>query len=451
MSRTSSRSRWLAAFGLRTSAQRGWVLYDWANSAMVTIIITAVFPIFFTQYSSAGIPSDTATFRFSIATTLGLAIIAIAAPVLGAIADNAPVKKKLLAAFLVLGVLSVAGMFFLVQGDWATAAVLFVLANVGANGSFVFYDALLPHVADRDEIDRVSTAGYAMGYVGGGLLLAVCLLLIRNPAWLGIPTGPDVAPELTALPARLSFLAVAVWWAVFSIPLFRNVPEPKLRGEPARSVSAALTGGLRQLVQTFRSLRRFRQALLMLVAFLIYNDGIGTIIRLAVIYGTELKIDSSVLIGTIVMVQFVGIPCAFGFGFLARWIGPKAAIFIGLVVYMGIAVLGYFMSHGAHFILLGILVGMVQGGTQALSRSLFASMIPRHQSGEFFGLFAVFEKFAGIFGPALFAIIVGLTGSSRHAILSVISFFVVGGLLLMFVDVEAGQSAAKRAEQEAGA
>ncbi len=443
-------SRWLALFGMGTPEQRSWVLYDWANSAMVTVIITAVFPIYFTQYSASELPAEAATFRFSVATTLGLVMIALAAPILGAMADNAPIKKKLLGAFLLLGLGAVAAMFFLPPGAWAAAAFLFVLANVGANGSFVFYDSLLPHIAGREEMDRVSTAGYALGYVGGGLVLAACLLVTQNPGWFGIPTGAEVDPRTAALPARLSFLAVALWWGVFSLPLFRYVPEPRPRGLQRRPLRQAVIAGIRQLFETFRSLRQFRQALLMLVAFLIYNDGIGTIIRLAAIYGTELKIDRSVLIGTIVLVQFVGIPCAFGFGFLARWIGAKTAILLGLVVYMGISVLGYLMSQPSHFLLLGILVGMVQGGTQALSRSLFASMIPRHQSGEFFGLFAVFEKFAGIFGPGLFAVIVGLTGSSRHAILSVIAFFVVGGALLLRVNVSAGQAAATMAEREAG-
>jgi UMF1 family MFS transporter len=442
----------LAKLGLRTKAQQAWAMYDWANSAMVTIIVTAVFPLFFSDYAAAGIPAETATFRHGVATTIGLAIIAVLAPVLGAMADHRAIKKRMLGTFMGVGVAAVVMMFFIGQGAWLFAAILFVIANVGASGSFVFYDALLPHVASRDEIDRVSMAGYAMGYVGGGLLLAACLAVILNPAWVGLPAGDDLSPEAASLPARLSFVAVGVWWVLFAIPLFRHVPEPEVRAlsdEERRqgSVRAAIS----RLGHTLHELRRYRNAFLMLLAFLIYNDGIGTIIRMAGIYGAELGIERGALIGSILLVQFVGIPFAFLFGALAGWIGTKRAIFLGLSVYAGISVVGFFMTTALHFFLLAILVGMVQGGTQGLSRSLFGSMIPRHESGEFFGLFAVFEKFAGIIGPAVFSLMILLTGSSRNAILSVIMFFVIGGLLLLLVDVEEGQKAAREAEARVGA
>jgi UMF1 family MFS transporter len=281
--------------------------------------------------------------------------------------------------------------------------------------------------------------------VGGGLLLAAVLAVIQNPAWLGVPANPS--PAQASLPPRLAFVAVAVWWLLFSLPLFRRVPEPAVRplSEAERSLGT-VRAGLARLGHTFRQLRAYRQALVMLVAFLIYNDGIGTIIRMATVYGTELGIDQTVMIAAIVIVQFVGIPFAFFFGTLAGWMGTKRAIFLGLAVYAGISVLGYYMTTAVHFMILAALVGMVQGGTQALSRSLFGSMIPAHASGEFFGLFAVFEKFAGIAGPAVFALMIALTGSSRGAVLSVIAFFVVGGALLMLVDVEDGRKAARAAE-----
>ncbi len=235
---------------------------------------------------------------------------------------------------------------------------------------------------------------------------------------------------------------------MFAIPLFRHVPEPAVRAlsEEERR-QGALQAAVSRLGRTFRELRRYRNAFVMLLAFLIYNDGIGTIIRMAGIYGTEIGIDRGALIGAIVLVQFVGIPFAFLFGGLAGWMGTKRAIFLGLTVYAGISIVGYFMTTATHFYILAILVGMVQGGTQALSRSLFGSMIPRHESGEFFGLFAVFEKFAGIAGPAVFSIMIATTGSSRNAILSIIVFFVVGGALLLLVDVEEGQKTAREAER----
>jgi UMF1 family MFS transporter len=378
-----------------------------------------------------------------VATTIGLVIIALLSPVLGTIADQAAAKKRFLAAFMALGVVAVGAMFFIERGDWVLASGLFILANIGVNGSFVFYDAFLPHIAREDEIDRVSTAGYALGYVGGGILLALNLAWIQKPEWFGLPHGEGLSPSQLTLPTRLAFLSVALWWVVFSIPFFRRVPEPPRHGTATR---VSVVAAFRNLGVTLRHLGQYRQALLMLVAFLIYNDGIGTIIRMAAVYGTEIGIPQSALIASILLVQFVGIPFAFLFGSLAGRIGAKRAIFIGLVAYGGISVLGYYMTTATHFLVLAILVGMVQGGTQALSRSLFASMIPKQQSAEFFGFFAVVEKFAGIFGPLIFAATLAISGSSRNALLSVIAFFVVGGALLHFVDVKEGQQAVRDLE-----
>jgi UMF1 family MFS transporter len=338
-------------------------------------------------------------------------------------------------------------MFFLRRGEIDLASALFMVALIGAAGSFVFYEALLPHIARPGEIDRVSTAGYAMGYVGGGVLLALNLAWIQKPAWFGLPSGPSLTESEATLPVRLAFASVAVWWLIFSLPLFRGVPEPLPRLEPDEHPGESpIRVAFVRLAETFRELRGYRQAFLMLVAFLIYNDGIQTVIKMATAYGTEIGIGQSALIGAILLVQFVGIPCSFLFGMLAGRIGAKQAIFLGLVAYTVISILGYFMENATHFFVLAGLVGMVQGGTQALSRSLFASMIPAHKSGEFFGFFSVFEKFAGIFGPLIFAGTIAATGSSRNAILSVIAFFAVGALVLTFVDIEEGRRAAAEAE-----
>ncbi len=433
--------------GLHRPELRAWALYDWANSAMVTTVVTAVFPIYFTAVACAGAAPAEATRRFAFATTAGLLLVAVLSPLLGTLADVRPVKKPMLGGFLALGVAATAALFVVQRGDWLLGAALFVLGNVGLNGSFVFYDSLLPHVARGDELDRVSTAGYAIGYIGGGLLLALNLAWIRHPGWFGLSSGPGLSPAEATLPARLAFLSVAAWWLLFSVPLFLRVKEPKLAETPPGASALRLTA--QRLGRTLGALRQHRQALLMLLAFLIYNDGIGTIIRMATAYGTEIGIGQGELIAAVLLVQFVGVPFAFLFGSLARWMGTKRAIFLGLAVYAGISVLGYYMRTAAHFFALAILVGMVQGGTQALSRSLFASLVPRHQSGEFFGFFSVTEKVAGILGPALFAVAITLAGSSRAAVLSVIAFFVVGGLLLLLVDVEEGQRAAREAESAA--
>ena len=431
----------LERLGLHRPELRAWALYDWANSAFMVTIVTAVFPIYFSSVAAADLDPATASFRFAITTTAALTFVALLAPVLGALADFAGIKKKMLGASVGLGVVATACMFFIQQGDWVLAALLFAFANIGVASSLVFADSLLPHIARPGELDRVSTAGYALGYLGGGLLLLVNLAWIQRPEAFGLGGA--------ALASRLSFVSVALWWAGFSIPLFRKVPEPVRTLEAdERAGESAIRASVVRLGETLRELRGYRQAFVMLLAFLIYNDGIGTIIRMATTFGTEIGLEQGDLIAAVVLVQFVGVPFAFVFGQLAARIGAKRAIFLSLVVYTVISVLAYGMTTATEFYALALLVGMVQGGSQALSRSLFASMVPRHKSAEFFGFFGVFEKFAGIVGPGVFAVMILLTGSSRGAILSLITFFVVGGLLLSRVDVGEGREAARRAEAD---
>jgi len=430
----------LARLGLHSPELRAWAMYDWANSAFLTTIIAGVFPIFFLSEAAATLDPAVAQSRFSWASTMAVAMVAVLSPLLGALADYKAAKKKFLALFLGIGVSSTAAMVFIHRGDWLLAATLFVLGNIGVIGSLVFYDSLLPHIARADEADRVSTAGYAIGYLGGGLLLALNLAWIVNPGAWGIPDASTAA--------RLSFASVAVWWLLFSVPLFLKVPEPARRLEPdeqpgGNAVAIAFT----RLRETLHDLRLFKQAFLLLVAFAVYNDGINTIIRMATSYGTLIGLQPTDLIPAILLVQFAGVPFAFLFGMLAGRIGAKRSILLALTVYTGISVLAYFMTTAVHFYLLAFLVATVQGGSQALSRSMFATMIPRHKSSEFFAFFGIFEKFTGVLGPAIFAFTVGSTGSGRLAILSMIGFFAVGGLLLARVDVAAGRRAARAAEE----
>jgi len=427
---------WLARVGLGRPELRAWSMYDWANSVFMTTGIL-IFPMYFADVVAADLEPAEATQRHALATTIALAITAALAPILGALADAAGLKKRFLGIFLGIGVTATAGLAGVGSGDWLLAATLFGLANVGVAGSLVFYESLLPHIAKHEEIDRVATAGYALGYLGGALPMALNILWLRWPERFGF-SGPEMA-------FRASFLFAAVWWAVFSIPLFRTVPEPP-RG--AGDGKVRLGTAVRRLAETFHELRGYKHAAIFLVAFVIYNDGIVTIIRMASIYGLEIGIDFGTLALALLLVQFVGIPFSFLFGAIADRIGPKQAIYIGLAVYTVIAIVGYRMTSAADFFTLAILVGTVQGGSQALSRSLFATMIPKQKSAEFFGFFGVFEKFAGIFGPFLFAGMISLTGSSRPAILGIIAFFVVGGALLAFVDVAEGRRAARAAEAQ---
>ncbi len=429
----------LERLGLHRPELRAWAMYDWANSAFITTVITAVFPIYYQKVAAAGVPQAVATSRHALTTTVALLVIAVLSPVLGALADYSAIKKRLLTAFLGLGVVSTAALFLVVEGDWLLASVLFALGNVGVLVSLTMYDSLLPHIASHAEIDRVSTAGYALGYVGGGILLGINVLMIQKPGLFGIP---DVG-----LATRLCFVTVALWWALFALPLLLRVPEPARRLEADETVGEnPLRVALTRLGETFGELRGYRQAFLLLLAVLIYNDGITTIYRMATIYGAEIGLPTAALISAILMVQFVGVPFAFLFGALAGRVGAKRAIFVGLVVYCGIGVFGFFIQSSWQFFTLAFAVATVQGGTQALSRSLFASMVPRHKSSEFFGFYGVAERFAAIFGPAIFFAVTSATGSSRNAVLAVVSFFVVGGLTLARVDVDAGRAHARAVE-----
>jgi UMF1 family MFS transporter len=434
----------LEKLGLHRPELRAWAMYDWGISAMQTVITTAVFPIYFIKVAAAGLPGSAATKALADANVIGAVIVAVLAPFLGALSDYSAIKKRMLGGTMAIALAATAAMFLVGRGEVGLATTLYVLCLVGATASLAFYESLLPHIAAPDEMDRVSTGGYALGYFGGGLLLAINLAWILKPAAFGLPEG--------TLPTRLAFVSVAVWWLLFAIPLFRRVPEPPRALEPdERSGESAVRAAVVRLGETLRELRGYRNAFLMLLAFMIYNDGIQTIIKMATAYGTEIGIGESALIAAILIVQFVGVPCAFLFGVLAGRIGARRSIFLGLVVYTLISVLGYFMTSATHFFVLAALVGLVQGGTQALSRSLFASMIPRHKSGEFFGFYSVFEKFAGIFGPLLFSLAITLTGTSRASILSVIVFFALGAALLALVDVDAGVRAARAADAEASA
>jgi len=426
--------RFLDRIALGRPELRAWALYDWANSAFFTVIVTAVFPIFYAQVVAAGLEPAMRRESFALATTWSLLIAAIAAPLLGALADVSARKKLFLSGFMLLGALATAGMFLLGPGDVRLAQWLFGIANFGAAGSFVFYDALLVHVARDEERDQLSSSAYALGYLGGGLALLLCVLLIRHPVG-----GMD-----TATATQAGFVLVALWWGVFSLPLILSVPEPPRQMEADEQAGMSVfVRSFTRMGETFRELRHWKAAFLMMLAFLIYNDGIGTIIRMAVTFGEEKAIPAETMLAVILTVQFVGIPFSILFGRLAGRIGAKRAILLALAVYVGIAIYAAQMNSQREFWIMALAVGAVQGGAQSLSRSLFARLVPAHKAGEFFGLFATLEKFAGVLGPYLFVVF----PTSEGAILALIAFFVIGAAILARVDVETGARLAREAEQ----
>ena len=421
----------------KKAAVWSWCMYDWANSAFATTIMAAVLPAYYSAVAGASLGKTVASSYWGYTNTIAMFIIAVLAPILGAMADHGGVRKKYLAAFASFGIFFTGLLVLITTGDWLMASLFYIVGRIGFAGGNIFYDALLPHVAGKDRIDQVSAHGFALGYLGGGLLLGLNLAAIMKPTIFGIPNAE--------WGSRLSFLSVAVWWALFSIPLFKNVGEPPARRIEGESQNP-LMAGFQRLRSTFREVKQFREAFKFLIAFWLYNDGIGTIIVMAVIFGAEVNIGQSTLIGAILAVQFIGFPFTILYGRLPKRLGTKNSILVGLVVYTVIAIGGYFLRTALHFWILAFLVGMVQGGTQALSRSLFGSMIPRFRTAEFFGFYDVSSKFAGILGPLLFGIVGQVTGSSRLSIISLIVFFVGGGLLLMRVDPREGIRVAEQVE-----
>jgi UMF1 family MFS transporter len=402
-----------------------WALYDWANSAYATTVMAGFFPLYFKQYASAGAEATVSTFRLGLANTSAGLVVALLAPALGAIADRGGSRKRFLAAFAVLGAVMTAALSTLEQGGWQRAWLLYAWATIGFIGANVFYDSLLVDVAEPARYDRVSALGFGLGYLGGGLLFTLCVAMTLRPAAFGLADAGAAV--------RWSFLAVALWWLAFSAPLFAWVRErPVAHGE---SMVRALAAGLRQLAETFRELRALRNVAAFLLAYWLYIDGVDTIITMAVDYGLSLGLPQTALITALLITQFVGFPAALAFGLLAERIGTRRGILIGIAVYALITFWATRIDEARDFYALAIAVGLVQGGVQSLSRSLYAQLIPPDKSGEFFGFYNMMGKFAAVLGPALVGWTALATGSSRIGILSILVLFVAGGLVLLRVDV----------------
>ncbi len=416
-----------------------WALYDWANSAFATAVLAGFFPIFFKQYWSQGSPATESTFQLGLANSLASIVIVLLAPVLGAIADAGNLRKRFLFSFALLGIVMTAGLYFVGEGQSLPALICFTLAAIGFSGSMIFYDALIVVVTDEAHYDIVSAWGYALGYLGGGLLFGLTVLMSLWPAWFGFAD--------TASAVRTAFLLVAIWWLLFSLPLLYLVPEQR-RPLARKGAWQAVRAGLQQLAGTLRRIRQLRYVLLFLLAYWLYIDGVDTIVRMAVDYGMALGFAPDNLITALLITQFIGFPAALAYGMLGERIGAKAALLGGIGVYFVVTLLAWRMDSVYEFYLLAMIIGLVQGGVQALSRSLFARMVPADKSAEFFGFYNMLGKFAAILGPALVGIVGVLTQSARSGILSVSILFLAGGVLLYFVNVDAARQMA--AELEGG-
>jgi UMF1 family MFS transporter len=425
----------------------GWALYDWANSAFATTVMAGFFPVFFKQYWSAGVDANLSTARLGLGNAAAGLLVALSAPILGAMADRSAARKRFLARFAYLGVLATAALFVVGQGQWALALGVYAIGVIGFSGANIFYDALLPMVASEADVDVVSGFGYAMGYLGGGLLFLLNVLMVVMPHAFGIG---DAAQAV-----RIGFLSVALWWGCFSLFILVWVPKDPPAALPAGAVWSA---GVAQLRHTFGRLRHMKTVLLFLCAYWLYIDGVDTIIRMAVDYGMSLGFATNDLLMALLVTQFVGFPAALAFGRLGQRLGPRNGIYIAIGVYVAATVWGVSMTHKAEFYGLAIMIGLVQGGIQALSRSYYTRLIPADKSAEFFGFYNMLGKFAAIVGPLL----VGATGllvrqllmpasptaedllrvgtlASRWSMASVLILFAAGALLLHFVDEEKGR------------
>jgi len=385
------------------------------------------FPLYFKQYWNEGVAATESTFRLGVANGTASLVVALLAPLVGAIADKGGARIRLLALFTVLGAAMTAALYLVAKGDWMAASLLYIGASLGFWGGNQFYDSLITDVSEPDEYDFVSGFGYSLGYLGGGLLFAVNVVMVTQPALFGIADASAAV--------KLSFVSVGVWWLVFTIPVLLNVKES--RAAPPLPMMQAMRAGARELLETIRHLRGDRTLLFFLLAYWFYIDGVNTIIKMAVDYGLSLGLKQASLIAALLLVQFIGFPAALAFGWLGKRIGARAGIFIAIWVYTGAAVYAYFLDTELEFFALAVVIGLVQGGVQSLSRSLFGRLVPAGKSGEFFGFYNLMGKAAAILGPLLTGVVALTTGDSRLAIVSISILFLVGMVFLRKVPADA--------------
>jgi len=400
-----------------------WALYDWANSAYATTVMAGFFPIFFKSYYSVGVDATVSTAELGFANSLSSFVVVLIAPLLGAMADAGSLKKRFLFLFAFLGILMSASLALVEQGDWQTAALIYTLGNIGFMGSNIFYDGLLPSVSEDKNVDYVSGLGFALGYLGGGILFAVNVFMVQEPSFFGFE---DKAEAIKA-----SFISVALWWALFSLPLLFFVDEKK-RDKKQKNI--LLVAGYLRLKKTFQRVTSLKGLFLFLVAYWFYIDGVDTIIRMAVDYGMALGFDSSSLIMALLIVQFVGFPATLLVAKLSDIWDTKKVIYLCIAIYVFIIIFASMMQDVNEFYILALLISLVQGGIQALSRSYYAKMIPQKYAAEFFSFYDLLGKFAVILGPLLIAFVALFSHNSRLSIASVAILFVFGALLLFFVD-----------------
>ena len=415
----------------------GWAMYDWANSAYATTVMAGFFPLFFKAFYSADADVTVSTAQLGVANAVSSIVVVLMAPLLGAIADAGGIRKRFLLLFAFLGILMSASLALVGKGEWELAATVYVLGNIGFMGSNIFYDSFLPTITTEERFDRVSGLGYALGYLGGGILFALNVAMVQQPGWFGFADSAEAV--------KASFLSVALWWAFFALPFVVWVKEKRNKRKIGTVLLTVL--GYRRLLRTFRKIKHLRGLFLFLVAYWFYIDGVDTIIRMAVDYGMAIGFEAGDLIKALLLVQFVGFPATILVAKLAQMWDTKKAIYLTLGVYVLISVLAASMHSVGEFYMLAVMIALVQGGIQAMSRAYYSRMIPAEYAAEFFGFYNFLGKFATVLGPLLIGAVAVATHSSRAGIASVAVFFVIGAVLLYFVDEKAVAAEVRSAMQ----
>ena len=404
-----------------------WALYDWANSAFATTVMAGFFPIFYKSYWASDLSNLESTAMVGHANSLSGLIVVLLAPILGAYADIGTKRKKLLLLFASLGILCTASFYFIPQGEWMLAAILYAIAAVGFSGGNVFYDSLIVSVSDNENRNRVSALGYSLGYLGGGLLFLINVIMFLNPQLFGIESQSNAV--------LLSFFMVAVWWAFFSVPLLRNVKEEDSERENPRFIQA-LKQSFSEVYQTLSEVRKYKNVAIFLLAYWFYMDGIDTIVRMATAYGTDIGLDAASMITALILTQFVGFPSTLIFGYFADRLGFKKILTIGILIYILMSIFASRITTAAEFYAMAIIVGLVMGGVQAVSRAYFSSIIPKDKEAQFFGFYNLVGKSAVVAGPALLAWISMIFNTPRAGILGLLVLFIPGLILLWMIPKE---------------
>ena len=401
-----------------------WAFYDWANSAFATTVMAGFFPIFFKSYWATDLTDAESTFVIGSANSVVGLLIAISAPIMGAFADAGNSKKKLLVTFALLGIVATGYLFFIPESSWKFAITFYAIGVIGFSGGNIFYDALLVSVASDNERNRVSSLGFSLGYLGGGLLFLLNVLMFSFPSFFGLNSQIEAV--------LWSFLSVAIWWSIFTIPLLTGVKEPQVAAK-GKGLIEVSRDAFKSLYQTAKTIKHYKSAVIFLLSYFLYMDGVDTIIRMATSYGADIGISAQSMISALLLTQFIGFPATLIFGRYSDRFGHKQTLSFAIIIYVGVVIFGSQMDSAAEFFVMATIIGLVQGGVQAISRSYFSSLIPEDKAAEFFGFYNTFGRAGSVMGPALVGIFIGIFNNFQIALVPIIILFIAGGFVLRFV------------------